>query len=107
MLIKLKLYYFVTNFKNVHCVKSVRIRKYSGPHFSRIFHIRTEYWEIRISPYSIYLAVFSSNAGKCGRNADKNNSEYEHFLRSGYHQDLKNYFSCMVPVEALSCHSIY
>ena len=31
--------------------------------------------------------VFSPNAGKCGKNADQNNSEYGHFLRSG------NYFS--------------
>ena len=30
-----------------------------------------------------YLSVFSPNAGKCGKNADQNNSEYGHFLRSG------------------------
>ena len=29
-----------------------------------------------------YLSVFSSNAGKCGKNADQNNSEYGLFLRS-------------------------
>ena len=29
-----------------------------------------------------YLSVFSPNAGKCGKNADQNNSEYGHFLRS-------------------------
>ena len=29
-----------------------------------------------------YLSVFSPNAGKCGNNADQNNSEYRHFLRS-------------------------
>ena len=53
-----------------HCVKSVRIRSYSNPHFS---HIRIEYGEIRsISPYSVR---------KRG-NADQNNSEYEHFLRN-------------------------
>ena len=28
-----------------------------------------------------YLSVFSPNAGKCGKNADQNNSEYGHFLR--------------------------
>ena len=39
-----------------HCVKSVRIRSYSGPYFS----------------------VF-------GLNTDQYNSEYEHFLRSGRH----------------------
>ena len=29
-----------------------------------------------------YLSVFSPNAGKCGKNADQNNSEYGHFLHS-------------------------
>ena len=29
-----------------------------------------------------YLSVFSLNVGKCGKNADQNNSEYGHFLRS-------------------------
>ena len=29
-----------------------------------------------------YLSVVSPNAGKCGKNADQNNSEYEHFLSS-------------------------
>ena len=54
-----------------HCVKSVRFLSYSGPYFSRIF------------PHSDwYLSVFSPNAGKCRKNADQNNSEYGHFLRS-------------------------
>ena len=43
------------------------------PAFSRI---RTECGQIR------YLSLFSPNAGKCGKNADQNNSEYGHFLRS-------------------------
>ena len=50
-----------------YCVKCVRIRSYFGPHFCCIW---TEYGKIR------------SNAGKCGKNADQNNSEYGHFLRS-------------------------
>ena len=29
-----------------------------------------------------YLSVFSPNAGKCWKNADQNNSENGHFLRS-------------------------
>ena len=29
-----------------------------------------------------YLSVFSPNAGKCGKNADQNYSEYGHFLCS-------------------------
>ena len=42
--------------------------------FSRI---RTECGEIRsISPYSVLMR----------KNADQNNSEYAHFLRSNYHQ---------------------
>ena len=45
--------------------------------FPAFFQIRTEYGEI------LYLSVFSPNAGKYGKNADQNNSEYEHFLRSG------------------------
>ena len=41
--------------------------------FSRI---RTEYGEM--------LSVFSSNEGKCGKNADQNNSRYGNILRSAY-----------------------
>ena len=29
-----------------------------------------------------YLSVFNPNKGKCGKNVDQNNSEYELFLRS-------------------------
>ena len=36
-------------------------------------------WIQKDSPY---LSVFSPIAGKCGKNADQNNSEYGHFLRS-------------------------
>ena len=51
-------------------MNSVHIQSYSGPHFSRI---RTECGEIRsISPYSVRMR----------ENADQNNSEYSHFLRS-------------------------
>ena len=35
-----------------HCVKNVRIRRFPGLYFSRI---RTEYGEIRISPYSVRM----------------------------------------------------
>ena len=42
-----------------HCVKRVRIRRYSGPHFSCI---RTEYGvTLRISPYSVRMR---ENVGK-------------------------------------------
>ena len=60
---------------NKHCVKSVGIRSYSGPHFPRIW---TEYEEIlRISSYS----------GRMRENADQNNFEYGHFLHS---EDFKS-----------------
>ena len=42
---------------------------YSGRIFPAFPRIRTEY-------------IFSPNVGKCGKNADQNNSEYGHFLRS-------------------------
>ena len=60
-----------------HCVKSVRIRSYSGPHFSCIFPHSDWIWRD-----TECLSVFSPNAGKCGKNADQNNSEYGRFLRS-------------------------
>ena len=43
----------------------MRIRSYSGPHFSRIF----PHLSLRIQ-------------SECGENADQNNFEYGHFLRS-------------------------
>ena len=64
----------------MHCAKSVHIRSYSGPHFSRIFP-HSEW----IRRETKYLSVFSPNAGKCGKNADQNNSEYGHFIHSVDH----------------------
>ena len=43
--------------KSIHCVKSVRIRSYSGPYFPA-FGLNTERYS--------YLSVFSPNVGKCG-----------------------------------------
>ena len=66
-----------------HYVKSVRIRSYSGPHFSRIFlHLD---WIRRDTPY---LSVFSPNAWKCRINSDQNNSEYGYFLCMLNHSQL-------------------
>ena len=54
--------------KMVHCIKSARIRSYSGPHFP----------------------AFGLNKKRCSvslpmrKNADQSNSEYRHFLRSGH-----------------------
>ena len=52
----------------IHCVKSVRIRGFSGPHFPA-FWLNTI---IRISPYSVQMR----------ESTDQNNSKYGHFLRS-------------------------
>ena len=60
----------------LHCIKIVGIRSYSCPHFLYIFPHSD-----RIRSDTPYLSVFSSNAGKCGKNADQNNSEYRLFLR--------------------------
>ena len=59
-----------------HCVKSVRIRSYSGPHFSRIS---------------------GPNAGKCGKNAHQYNPENGLFLRS-----VSLYVA--VPLTLTHCH---
>ena len=64
----MKTCYIVCTF-TFHCVKSVRIRSYSSPHFPA-FGLNTE-------TYSGSLHI-QFNAGKCGQN----NSEYGHFLRS-------------------------
>ena len=65
-----------------HSVKSVRIRCYSGPHFSCI--LPHSHW-IRS------LSVFSPNVTKCEKNADENNIEYEHFLRSNCSENVEHY----------------
>ena len=70
----------LTYFANYHCVKSVRIRSYSGSHFSRIF-LHSDLIQRDTPPY---LSVFSPNAGK---NSNQNKSEYAHFLRSLYYSD--------------------
>ena len=56
-----------------HCVKSVRIRSYSGPHFS-LSRIRTEYGEtLRISPNSVRMR---ENAGKMGTRITPNTDTF-------------------------------
>ena len=52
--------YKIFNSSDIHCVKSVRIRSYSGQHF------------LAFSQYSVRMQ----------ENANQNNSEYGHFLRS-------------------------
>ena len=84
-----------------HCVKGIHIRIYSGPHFSRIPHSD---W---IRRNTQYLSVFSPNAGKYEKNADQNNSEYEHFLRSVVLKMLKDQITTgkigLVSVYAMLC----
>ena len=53
--------------KDIQCVKSVRIRSYSGLYYPA-FGLHT------ISPYSV----------KMWENTDQNNPEYGHFLRSDF-----------------------
>ena len=55
---------------NKNCIKCVRIRSYSGPHFPG--------FELNISPY---LFVFSPNAGITDQN-NQNNSRNGNFSRS-------------------------
>ena len=56
---------------NLDCVKNVRIRSYSGPHFPAFALNKGVI--LRISPNSVQMP----------ENADQNNSEYGHILRSG------------------------
>ena len=57
-----------------HCVKRVRIRSYTGPHFPRIFlHSNC------IRRDTEYLSIFSTNVGKSRKNADQNNSDTDTF----------------------------
>ena len=57
-----------------HCVKSVRIKIYSDPHFPAFGPYPVRMWE----------------------NSDQNNSEYVHFLRSGgFHKEyFRNKYHC-------------
>ena len=61
------------NIHTIHCVKSVRIWSYSGPHFSCIF--------LHSFEYSVSLCI-QSDSGKMWENVDQNNSEYGHFLQN-------------------------
>ena len=65
---------YITIFETHHCVKSILIRSYSGPHFSRIFPHSN--W---IQRDTLYLSVFSSNVGKFGKNADQNTPNKDTF----------------------------
>ena len=81
------------------CVKSVRIRSYSGLHlyrFSRAFEMNTE------------RSVFSPNVGKCEKNADQNNSEYGLFLSSGFHYMIRtDIWLCCLHSKLKSLHWVW
>ena len=62
--------------KRKHGVKRVRIRSYSGPYLAQIF-LHSDCIRRDTEKH-----VFSPNAGKSGKNADQNNSEYGLFLHS-------------------------
>ena len=51
---------------------------FCGVNDGKIQHVKS------VPIFTEYLSVFSPNAGKCGKNADQNNSEYGLFLRSVY-----------------------
>ena len=55
-----------TKVDDIHCVKSVRIPSYSGPHFP----------------------IFGLNTERYGVNAGQNDPEYGHFSRSDSHLNL-------------------
>ena len=63
-----------------HCVKSVRIRSYSGPYFPT-FELNTKRYGSN-SPYSVRMQ----------ENTDQNNSEYGHFLRTMWHELMRVLF---------------
>ena len=70
----------------MHCMKSVRIRSYSGPHFP-IFGLNTKRYGV--SPYTRYFHIsvytilhISPYSVRMRENAHQNNSKYGHFLRS-------------------------
>ena len=63
--------------KGLRCVKSVRIRGYSGPHFPA-FGLNT-------SPYSVRMRG----------NVDQNNSKYEHFSQRAYFQGNNKIMKCI------------
>ena len=55
----------------IHCIKSIRIQGYSGPHFPA-FRLNAKRYSIPLHPYSVQML----------ENADQNYPKYGHFLRS-------------------------
>ena len=64
--------------KDIHCVS-----RYSSP-YSNQMRENAGKMHASITPNTEYLSEVSPNAGKCGKNARHNNSEYGHFLRSDF-----------------------
>ena len=90
-------------FYNQHFVKSARIRSYSGPYFPA-FGLNTE-------RYSVSLCI--QHSVRILENADQNNSEYGHFLRSANKENLsspaltsRKLFSCSTKIVS-HCNTIF
>ena len=63
-----------------HCVKSVPIQSYSGPHFPA-FVLYGEIRSIQSELFGLY-SNYTEYSVRMRENADQNNSEYDHFSRS-------------------------
>ena len=72
--------FYKKNTHPLHCLKSVCIRSYSGPHFPA-FGLNIERYSV--SPYSVRMR----------KNMDQNNFEYKHLLRNVYNILRHRYFS--------------
>ena len=67
-------------YRKYHCLKSIHIRSYPGPHFPA-FGLNTKRHGVRsISPYSVRM----------WKNVDQNNSDYGHISRREYQCDLRS-----------------
>ena len=78
------------NIYTIHCVKSVRIWSYSGPHFRRIF--------LHSFEYSVFLRI-QSDSGKMWENVDQNISKYGHILQSDLDHVLESLMVVLNPAD--------
>ena len=69
--------------RQYYCVKSVRIRSYSGVYFPA-FGLTTERYSVSLSIQSECREILrlSPYSARIRENTDQNNPEYGHFLRS-------------------------
>ena len=81
-----------------HCVKSVPIQSYSGPHFPA-FVLYGEIRSIQSELFGLY-SNYTEYSVRMRENVDQNNSEYEHFLRNG---NLAWFYVCIIKVASTHC----